>query len=63
MRSSQSLPLRTQFRQVLAVVWEMLKRRPILAFWPLMIYLRFFEKDLVNQWAEEAEQAMKERAS
>lgn len=46
---------RQQLAWALAVVWEMVKRRPFLMFWPVLLYMRVYERELLWQWVREAE--------
>lgn len=35
-------------------IWKIVERYPFLLFWPVTLYMRFFERERLNQMIEEA---------
>lgn len=55
------MTLTEQFREAFAVCWEAVKRRPVLAWLPFLLWMKFFERDTLHKWFDEAEQAVQQR--
>lgn len=51
----ESLSMREQFREVFAICWKAVKLRPVLLLWPVTLYKRFFERDVLERWFNEAQ--------
>ena len=50
-----------QLRAVLAIVWELVQRRPFLAWWPALFVMWIGHRDVLDRWIEEAKQGVREK--
>lgn len=48
------------WREVLQGSWRLFKLYPMLAFWPLTLYLRFFERERLDRMVAEANREVKQ---
>lgn len=46
-----------QLREVLRIVWELFKRRPLLVLPPVIAFMLIAERERLNEWIDEATRA------